>query len=154
MYNFEEMDKRTVIFGYLFRVANRLQIRLDSEFSDLTAKQWFALAMLGFFDEPATLKALAKASDTSHQNMKQIVLKLEQKGFVRIMPDPLDRRALSITPTDKLAQWDEANQKTAKVFLDRMFKDFSQEEILTFYRALLKVYDNLQTVVGGNEDEG
>lgn len=41
MCDFENMDKRLIVFGYLFRIANRLQSKMDSQMKDLTAKQWF-----------------------------------------------------------------------------------------------------------------
>ena len=38
MYDFEKMDKRYLIFGNIFLLANRLQTVMDNAKKDLTAK--------------------------------------------------------------------------------------------------------------------
>ena len=43
--------------------------------------------------EPPTISAVAAGLRTTHQNIKQIALALERKGFVEIVVDPSDRRA-------------------------------------------------------------
>lgn len=143
MYNYETMDKRLVVFGSLFAIANRLQTEMDRRIEGISAKQWYIVMMLGMFDSPPTLKQLAKISDTSHQNVKQIVVKLEQKGYVRLEKDPEDLRAMRIIATEKCNDWGEKNEKTAKLFIDRMFDRFTPEEITEMSRQLLALYDQL-----------
>jgi hypothetical protein len=75
------MDKRLIVFGYLFRVANRLQSKMDSQMKDLTAKQWFVILALGLFEQPPTLKQLAAACDTSHQNTQAACFEAGRKGL-------------------------------------------------------------------------
>ncbi len=144
MYNFETMDKRLIIFGNLFLVANRLQTVMDSQMEGLTAKQWLVLTMLGMFDEPPTLKQLAKMCNTSHQNTKQLVLKLESKGFLEVTKDPKDARAMRICATAKCTEWELANQENNAKFVNQMFFTLTQEEILVTMTSLLKIYDALE----------
>ncbi len=144
MYNFETMDKRLIIFGNLFLVANRLQTVMDSQMEGLTAKQWLVLTMLGMFDEPPTLKQLAKMCNTSHQNTKQLVLKLESKGFLEVTKDPKDARAMRICTTAKCTEWELANQENSAKFVNQMFSTLTQEEILVTMASLLKIYDALE----------
>ncbi|MFR2839480.1 MAG: MarR family winged helix-turn-helix transcriptional regulator [Zhenhengia sp.] len=144
MYNFETMDKRLIIFGNLFLVANRLQTVMDSQMEGLTAKQWLVLTMLGMFDEPPTLKQLAKMCNTSHQNTKQLVLKLESKGFLEVTKDPKDARAMRICATAKCTEWELANQENNAKFVNQMFFTLTQKEILVTMTSLLKIYDALE----------
>lgn len=146
MYDFEKMDKRYIVFGNIFLLANRLQTVLDSVPQEITAKQWLVLIMLGMFDAPPTLKQLARICDSSHQNTKQIVLKLEAKGFVRIEKDRNDGRAMRIVQTEKCRQWDEANKKFATQFIDEMFAGLSFEEILVMCEVQQKLYKKLELI--------
>ncbi len=143
MYDFERMDKRQVIFGLIFLLSNRLQTVMDQTVTELTSKQWFVMIMLGMFDEPPTLKQLAAVCDSSHQNTKQLVLKLEAKGFVRIEESPIDRRAMQIIATPKWHQWDEENSQFAREFLDRMFGSLTAQEIEAMNAAQMNIYNTL-----------
>ena len=146
MYDLETMDKRLIIFGNLFLIANRLQAAMDSKMADITAKQWFLIMMLGMFDEPPTLKELARMCDSSHQNIKQIALKLQAKGFVRIEKDPKDARALRISATAKCAEWDAMNAEASARFIDAMFGDLTREEISILNGSLFKIYERLEKI--------
>lgn len=143
MYDFMRMDKRLIIFGNLFRVANRLQTVMDSKMEGLTAKQWFVILMLGMFDEPPTLKELAAACDSSHQNIKQIILKLSEKGFVCIEKDLTDARAMRIKVTEKCAEWEEINRNASALFVEMMFSGLTNEEIDKTSNSLNKIYNKL-----------
>ncbi len=149
MYDFEHMDKRLLVFGYLFRVANRLQSKMDSQMQDLTAKQWFVLLALGLFEEPPTLNQLASACDTSHQNTKQLVMKLEQKGFVAVHHDEKDGRAMRIVTRDKCEQWDKNNEQIATHFVERMFSGMDIDETAGLSLSLIKIFENLDQINGG-----
>lgn len=143
MYDFERMDKRLLIFANLFLVANRLQANLDSKMEDMTAKQWLLMMLLGMFDEPPTLGQLAQMADCSHQNTRQLVRKLEQRGYVTITPDPADGRAMRIAATAKVAEWDSKNSRQSTDFISRMFGKLSPEEIIQLDSSLQKVYRTL-----------
>ncbi|WMJ83538.1 MarR family winged helix-turn-helix transcriptional regulator [Oscillospiraceae bacterium LTW-04] len=143
MYDLEKLDKRKFVFGNIFLLSNRLQTVMDRTTDELTAKQWFVLMVLEMFEEPPTLKMLADMYDSSHQNIKQLVLKLEKKGFVRVEDDPTDRRTMRIVATAKCQQWDEENKAITEDFLNRMFNHLTAEEIETLRTVQQKIYTNL-----------
>ncbi|MFZ2539661.1 MAG: MarR family transcriptional regulator [Oscillospiraceae bacterium] len=144
MYDFETMDKRLIIFANVFLLSNRLQTVLDCEMGEITSKQWLVLIMLGMFDEPPTLKELAKMCNSSHQNTKQIVLKLQSKGYVNIDKDSNDGRAMRISPTAKLDEFSKDYHDRSEKFVDKMFSCLSQEEISVMCSAQLKLYNKLE----------
>lgn len=152
MHDIDSTDKKLIVFGYLFRVANRLQSKMDARMKDLTAKQWFVILALGLFEQPPTLKQLAAACDTSHQNTKQLVIKLAEKGFVTISSDGKDGRAMRIAATGKCLQWDRDNEADAQQFVDCMFSGISAVEVSALCATLMKVFDNLDNVNGGVAD--
>lgn len=148
MYDFEKMDKRYIIFANIFLLSNRLQTVMDSNINELTAKQWLNAMMLGMFDEPPTLKQLAKICDSSHQNTKQLISKLESKGFVRIENDSKDLRAIRIFTTDKWTKWNNDNNENSINFITKMFEQLTDEEITIMNKAQQIVYENLENMEG------
>ena len=96
-----EMDGRYALFGLLFALQNRLQAVGDTFYEEITCKQFFLMACMNLFQEEApTVQDLAQVMGSSHQNVKQIINKLEQKGFVSVAPDEEDRRKLRISLTE------------------------------------------------------
>lgn len=81
-----------VLFGSLLAMGNRLQAAGDRFYDEITTKQWFVLAVLENFSAPPTLGELARGVGSSHQNVKQLVLKLQQKGYVALAQDGRDAR--------------------------------------------------------------
>lgn len=146
MYDFENMDKRYIIFGNIFLLSNRLQTVMDNSIEELTSKQWLTALMLGMFDEPPTLKQLAKICNSSHQNTKQIVSKLEAKGFIKIENDINDLRAIRIHTTDKWVQWNKNNDEDSALFISKMFKNLTEEEIEIMNGVQQKIYKNLENM--------
>lgn len=151
MYDFNKMDKRYIIFANTFLLSNRLQTVMDSNLEELTAKQWLTAMMLGMFDQPPTLKQLANICDSSHQNTKQLISKLESKGFIRIENDSNDLRAMRIVSTDKWIKWNQDNHQYSISFITKMFEGLSDEEIAIMDKAQQKIYANLDKMKGNSK---
>ena len=87
----------------LWRVTNAWQraIRTALAPHDLTHVQFVLLAILtaGDPDETVTQRELADRASTDEMMTSQVLRTLEQKGLVRRLPHPDDRRARAITPT-------------------------------------------------------
>ena len=83
-----DMEPSYLLFGTVFALENRLQVLGDRLLEEITAKQWFVLVVLGLFGEKApTSGELAEEVGSSYQNVKQIALKLEKKGYVTLESD-------------------------------------------------------------------
>ena len=93
-----------VLFGSLLAMGNRLQAAGDRSYDEITTKQWFVLAVLETFSAPPTLGELARGVGSSHQNVKQLVLKLQQKGYVALAQDGRDARKNRVHRTPKCAE--------------------------------------------------
>ncbi len=146
MYDFKKMDKRYIIFANIFLLSNRLQTVMDNDIKQLTAKQWLTAMMIGLFNEPPTLKQLAKICDSSHQNTKQLISKLESKGFIRIENDSRDLRAMRIFTTDKWVKWNQDNNQNSIRFIAKMFENLTDDEIAVMNKAQQKIYKNLENM--------
>ena len=66
---------------------------------------------------------------SSHQNTKQILLKLEKKGFVAIVPDSLDKRKQRISLTEKCLQFCTDNDERSAFVIDKMFEGIPEEQL-------------------------
>jgi DNA-binding MarR family transcriptional regulator len=102
---------RAEAFGSLFVLMQHLSRRADSELADLglTTRQWLLLAVLtnGFPGRSPSLSEAAERYGSSRQNVKQVALGLEARGFVRLVPDPADARTTRIEVTDRVREFDQ-----------------------------------------------
>lgn len=148
----ELLHKQKFIFGSLFLLANKLQVIMDRELVkyDLTAKQWFLTAVIEeFFDKPPTLSEVAEVMGSTHQNVKQIALKLEKNGFVEIVKDPQDRRANRLIFTEKSKAFWENRQDESVTFLRELFSDLNAEELTTMFYCLNTIYEKISKLEKG-----
>ena len=139
----------TDIFGSLFYLTNRFQTIIDRNFIkyDLTTKQWFLIAVIGrFFDAPPNLIDVAELMGSSYQNVKQLALKLEQKGYVTLKRDEKDKRALRISLTNKCEEFGKSHQDENYEFFVQLFQDFDSSEITQLLKLLNKLTDRAKRI--------
>jgi DNA-binding MarR family transcriptional regulator len=143
--NIPDFDDEHLIFGLLFMLGNRLQVVGDKFYDEITSKQWFVLLMLNLFGEiHPTMNELSEAAGSSHQNVKQLVLKLEQKGYVELYSDDADKRKCRVKMTDRC---DEINQKyrnKQNEFMKTLFSGIDRETLKATSKALLKLEENME----------
>jgi DNA-binding MarR family transcriptional regulator len=100
------------LFGSLVVFMQQLMLRMDEllEPFGLTSRQWALLAAIdkGFPEGYApTLSEATAVFGTSRQNVKQVALQLERRGWLRLELDPTDRRMLRLVLTDQRAVFDD-----------------------------------------------
>jgi DNA-binding MarR family transcriptional regulator len=99
------------LFGSVFLIAQHLTRRADRELADLglTTRQWLLLAVLtkALPGSSPSLSEAAEKYGSSRQNIKQIALGLEARGFVRLVPDPADARSTRIELTERVREFDD-----------------------------------------------
>jgi DNA-binding MarR family transcriptional regulator len=125
---------RHAALGSVFVVAQHLDRLGDVVLAPvgLTTKQWLLLAVVerAFGGRHPTLTEAAAVYGSSRQNVKAIAHALEAAGYLRIVRDPADRRALRLVPTERVAvfatpEW--AAREAA--FLSFAFGDLEPAEI-------------------------
>ncbi len=135
------------ILGSLFVIANRLQKLLDREFKccGLTVKQWFLSIIIGgVFAQPPTLGEAAAVMGSTHQNVKQVALKLAEKGFVEFLDDPDDGRALRLRLTEKSDELWEGMQERSASFMRRLYSGFGSEGLKDLRGLLDRLMTNIE----------
>lgn len=138
------MDKRFALFGYFFAMSNRLQTVGDRFYEEITCKQFFLMICLRLFKNGApTINELSEIMGCSHQNVKSIAGKLEEKGYLEIRPDSDDARKLRIRLTNKADSLAKKYQKKELDFIDMLFTGISDKQIETTFKTLEKMEKNI-----------
>jgi DNA-binding MarR family transcriptional regulator len=142
----DSMPDQQFLFGFIFVAANRIDTLLQRELKrfDVTTKQWFlSLVIDNLFDEPPTIKDTARKMGSSHQNVKQIALKLEEKGLLVLEKDQNDARATRLKLTKRsLDFWGEL-RKEGLEFTQALFNGVNEEDLHAARRAMRQVMANL-----------
>jgi len=86
----------------ILALAQHMRYVTDQRFraDGLTTQQAMALTLVGAIGRPS-MSELAEAMGTSHQNIKQLAVALERKGFVKFLEDPDDARVRRLDATAK-----------------------------------------------------
>lgn len=92
---------RVRLFRLLSAGAAMLRARMDREMAatGITTQQAAMLQFIESQTEPPTIGLVATGLSMTHQNVKQIALALERKGFLTIDVDDTDRRARRLNTT-------------------------------------------------------
>lgn len=145
-FRFEGMDAPFFLIGLLSAFDNRYQAKADSFFEEISWKQFFAIICINLCKESPTIKELAEIMGSSHQNVKQILNKLESKDYVQMVTDEEDKRKQRIILTDKTrafcAEHDEGGQK----IVGKIFEGVGAGDIATVIRTILQMEKNLEEV--------
>ncbi|MBX3232015.1 MAG: winged helix DNA-binding protein [Labilithrix sp.] len=136
---------RLQTFRLLIVLANGLRNMTDKLLAadGLTTQQAAVLTIARGLGRPS-FSECATALATSHQNVKQIALALERKGFVRIVPDPNDGRIRRLQTTPKNDRyWAKRNPSDHAAVL-ATFNALTPHEARTLFRLLTKLKTGLE----------
>ena len=140
-----QLEDRTFVFGSLFVTANLLETLLDRAFADygITSKQWLLLITIqSLFQEPPTVSQVAAAMGSSHQNVKQVALNLERRGFLRLEKSERDARTTRLIVTDACRAFAEGTQQAGEAFMKEAFSGVSEEDAHGARNTLFALWRN------------
>ncbi|OIJ08703.1 transcriptional regulator [Anaerobacillus arseniciselenatis] len=144
-----DIEKQQYIFGNIFLLANKLQVKGDhflarDDKTDMTLRQWFLTIMiLKFKDKHPTLGEVAELMGSSHQNVKQLALKLQEKEFLKIEKDARDGRAIRLKLTQKSRDYWKAREQEGNQFIMDLLQDLSEDEIDVLCKSYSKILDRI-----------
>jgi DNA-binding MarR family transcriptional regulator len=152
----ELLATRAEAFGSLFVLMQHLSRRADKELADLglTTRQWLLLAVLTNA-VPGSRPSLSEAAEkygSSRQNVKQVALGLEARGFVRLVADPADARTTRIELTDRVHEFDAPQMvERTKAMLDDVFMGLTPAETRDLLALVRRWLAGLTTPNAGEE---
>lgn len=134
------------LLGLLSAFENRFQAVADSTMKEISWKQFFAIICINLCKDSPTVKELAEIMGSSHQNVKQILLKLEKKGFVSITVDEKDKRKQRIYLSDYCREFCEKNDEVTTNIMKKMFAGVPEEQLQVTIQTILQIEDNLKKI--------
>jgi DNA-binding MarR family transcriptional regulator len=143
---FGDMPPQAFLLGLLSAFDNRYQAAADAFFKEITWKQFFAIICINLCKEAPTLNELSDVMGCSHQNVKQILLKLEKKGFVSMVPDEYDKRKQRIFVTEEAMAFLEENDNNgqqSQYIIGRIFEGVDDKSLKTTVQTIMKMERNL-----------
>lgn len=144
--DFTGIELSYFLLGVLSAFENRFQAVADQTMKEISWKQFFAIICINMCKSSPTVKELAEIMGSSHQNVKQILLKLEKKGFVHIAVDENDKRKQRIELTDYCREFCEKNDEMSANIMKKMFAGISEEQIQGTIQTIIQMEDNLTEV--------
>ncbi|MFA9392862.1 MAG: MarR family winged helix-turn-helix transcriptional regulator [Prolixibacteraceae bacterium] len=144
------MKEKDNIFGLLLFITQRWTVKGDAillQKAGIATKQWMLLVILmfKFKNQQPTISETAKEFGTSRQNLKQVAITLQKKGFINIKPDPNDFRIQRITLTGNhqhLFEGDE-NEQWQSQYINSLFNGFENGEIIQLNAYVERLLQNV-----------
>jgi len=145
-----------MIFALLLITSNMVNTLLERELKefDVTTKQWFLSETIHtLFDYPPTMKEVAGEMASSYQNIKQVALKLQQKGLLKLERDKKDARVTRLRLTEPSHDFWQRTDSKGTIFRENMFKEMNNNDIATMRALLEKILSNLTEIENATIEE-
>ena len=131
------------LLGLLSAFQNRFQAMADTQMKEISWKQFFLIICMNMCKGDPTIKELAEIVGSSHQNVKQLLIKLENKGFVEVYIDELDKRKQRIRMTEYCKKFCEKNDIATIGIMEKMFAGISEEQLRITIETLTLIDGNM-----------
>ncbi len=148
--NRQNMEREITV--RLFQTSNALQTYLDNVLKQdgLTSKQFFMMIIIGTFEYNPKINEIAERFATSRQNVKQVLIKLEQRGFLKLYKDENDSRITRTKFTKKAhSYWNNRNESDDQT-MTTLFSTITNTEMETYVHSLLKTMEMIQVLSGSD----
>lgn len=141
---FSGVEASYFLIGLLSAFENRFQAMADKNIKEISWKQFFAIICINMCKDKPSIKELAGVMGSSHQNVKQILLKLEKKGFVRLFVDEVDKRKQRIELTEYCMEFCKKNDDASSRIMNKIFEGVSNEQIQTTIATIMQIEGNMK----------
>lgn len=143
---YRDMSKKYYLFAILNAFMNKLQAQGDDYFGEISWKQCFVLICLTQCEEPPALKELAKKMGCSHQNAKQMLLKLQNMGYIEVKSDEKDKRIQRIFMTQKGIDFCLSFDNSKDTFLKDLYEGVEASDMLMTIKTISVMDRNLDNM--------
>ena len=91
-----------------------------------------------------SINELAKKTSLGKSTLTSMLDRLEISGFLKRIPSKKDRRKILIERTEKDKSFQDLYIRVSQEMTELWYKDFSEEEIITFEDYLRKIFKNIR----------
>lgn len=124
---------------------NTVEQEMSRQSVDLNFMQFVALKLLGEEKPPMTPVELARALHYNPGALTRLLDKLEERGYLRRVPDPVDRRALRLELTAQGTSLRKRVIGYCDAVAERIFAPVSPRERERLRGILVRVLDHVQS---------
>ena len=146
--NFEGIEEGYFLVGLLSAFNNLYQTTADAAIKEISWKQMFSLICINMCKVAPSINELADIMESSHQNVKQILLKLEKKGFIYFETDEKDKRKQRIYIADRAEKFFEELGDTGNRFMSSIVADIPTEQLQVTIKTIAHMEQNLKKMRG------
>lgn len=150
--DFSGIEQSYFLIGLLSAFENRFQAMADKTMGEITWKQFFAIICINMCREKPTIRELAEIMGSSHQNVKQILLKLEKKDFVKISADEKDKRKQRVELTERCVKFCSENDNMSIGIMQKLFDGVSEEQLKITIGTIIQIESNLKNSMNNMEE--
>jgi DNA-binding MarR family transcriptional regulator len=127
-------------FRLVITLAQELRTLMDQRLlpSGLTTQQAALLSVIEMAGRPPSMTEAARALGMSHQNVKQLAVALERKGFLEIVPDERDARSKRMQTTKKHRTFWAKRNPQDHAYVAQWLAGLDEAETVTLARLLGK----------------
>ena len=135
-----ELEKYIMVV--LFLIQQRWGYVIDKELAEgrLTNKQWLMTVIIEkAFKHDPSIREVADALSTTHQDVKQLASRLESRGFLKIEQDENNRRILRLKITDECRRYWESRITEDYKAISSLFKALDNSEVKSLFEIMSKL---------------
>lgn len=140
------MTPKRMLIRKLASFSNKMKRLRRMPVGDLSGSQLLLLPIIYSFDNPPTLNELAEANESSYQNTRQILEKLESTGYVTILPDEKDSRAIRAVLADKGIAAVHEYYRTMYGAVLHLYDGIDDRDVEITLRVLDTLYDRIDSL--------
>lgn len=142
----DSIENTYFLIGLINRINNSFQACADAVFDELSWKQVFFMNCVTMFSENPTIKDMAFLLGCSHQNAKQLLVRLEKLGYVFVQTDSSDHRKQRIILTDKALEFNARYTQPCAEMMQQIFADIAGEDIKTVISVLTQLTGRIEKI--------
>jgi DNA-binding MarR family transcriptional regulator len=135
-----EMEQYILVFLFLVQQRWGYYINKKLEKDQITTKQWLMMIVIeNAFNHDPSMQEVADALSTTHQNVKQLAIRLEDRGFLKIERDPDNRRILRLRTTDESRDYWEKRSPEDLRSIAALFEGLEDGEVKSLFEIMIKM---------------
>lgn len=141
-FNVERLEMEKYILVVFFLIQQRWGYVINKELVEdkITTKQWLMMIVISnAFNHAPSMQEVADALSITHQNVKQLAVRLEDRGFLKIERDQNNRRILRLKVTEECHQyWEKRTPEDIKS-INALFEGLDDIEIKNLFEIMGKL---------------
>lgn len=139
----KNMPPQPYLLGLFSAFDNKYQAVAERFFKKITWKQFFAIICINLCPDSPTINKLSELMGSSHQNIKQILIKLEKINFVKIIQDSKDKRKQIVILTPECRVFCKENDVASQQIIMKIFANIDEDSLRTTIQTISKMHENL-----------